>query len=545
MSQIPETILVNGKIWCGKAEGVAEALAISGDKVLATGTTADMKALAAPSTKVIDLEGRFAIPAFNDAHTHLSQIGLHLLDIDVGPKKVTSNAEICELVRARAAKVAPGTWIVARGYDASKLTEARDPLKDELDAVAPNNPVFVARVCGHVGVANSPALALAGITEASEDPSGGVIGRTDGKLNGYLAENARFPLFRIMPRPKVDDYVQGIEAGGNIMLSYGITSTMDAAIGMDDGWVEIEGYRKAKASGRLPVRVTACLIADKEKSILDQAIAEGMVTGTGDDMFRVGPVKFFTDGSASSGTAAMSIPYMTIGGYGVLCLTEDECVTLARKAHSNGFQMAIHAIGDVAIDQILNAIEIVQKEDPRQDMRHRIEHCGWVRPEQIDRLKALDVIPSPQLNFIYFHGENYLNKMGAERAGNSHPMRRFLDAGLHVPASTDCPSAPLPPMEVLYGMVARRGTKGNPVGLHEAISMTEALHAYTYESAYAAHDEARKGRLVPGQYADIAVLSRDLLSIDHDDILTTECVMTLRGGEVVFERETAKETTAA
>jgi len=540
MTQSADTVLKGGRIWCGKQEGFVEAIAIKDGKVLAAGSEAEIMALSGSTTQVIELAGKLAIPGLNDAHTHLAQIGLHLRDIDARPSEVDSIAEICARIGERAAKSAPGTWIAARGYDETKTPEKRHPTREELDRVAPDNPVFVARTCGHVGVANSAALALANISESSPEPSDGVIGRDDGKLNGFLAENARFPLFEIMPKPDLDDYVKAIEAAGHILLSYGITSTMDAAVGMNDGWLELQGFRAASEVGRLPVRLTACLIADKEKSILDQAIAEGLKTGEGDDMLRIGPAKFFTDGSASSGTAAMTEPYLHVGGHGVMCITEEECLDLARKAHSNGFQMAIHAIGDVAIDMILDAFETVQAEMPVADIRHRVEHCGWVRPEQIERLVALNVIPSPQLNFIYFHGENYLRAMGLERTGKSHPMRRFIDAGLHVPASTDCPSAPLSPFEVIYGMVARKSWKGTLLGADEATSMAEALHAYTYESAYAAHDEERKGRLVPGQYADIAVMSCDLFTIDHEDILKTECVMTLRGGKVVFERETTE-----
>lgn len=469
-------------------------------------------------------------------HTHMAMIGLHLLDIDIRPGLVSSVTDICDKIAERAETVPAGTWVVARGYDDTKLTETRDPTRSELDAAAPDHPVFVARTCGHVGIANSKALELAGISDASPDPSDGVLGRTDGQLNGLLGENARFPLFEVMPKPTLEDYVDAIEAGSDILLSYGIASTMDAAIGMNDGWLEWEGYVAARERGRLKVRITGCLIGDKEKSILDRAMSEGLVTGKGHDMLRVGPVKFFTDGSGSSGTAAMSLGYNHVPGTGVLCLTQDECLELARKAHCNGFQMAIHAIGDLAIDQILDAFETVQAEDPRPGMRHRVEHCGWVRPEHTDRLASLEALPSPQPNFIYFHGENYIRNMGLERAAKSYPMRDWIDRGLHVPASSDCPSAPLNPFEVLYGMVARKSWKGSEIGPDQCISMEEALHAYTFESAYAGHDETRKGRLVPGQLADVAVMSRDLFEIPHDDVLTTECVMTLVGGKVAFTR---------
>ena len=534
-----DTLLVNGRIWRGLKEGFTEALAIAEGKVLATGTEVEVRATASAETKVIDLGGRLAIPGINDAHTHFTAIGLGLRDIDARPGVVNSIAEIYERIAEKAATLPPGSWIVARGYDPTKTPEMHDPTREGLDRAAPDHPVFVARTCGHVAAVNSQALKLAGLDENTPDADDGVIGRdAAGRLSGFLAENARAPVFRVMPRPDLQTYLEAIEAAGAILLENGITSTMDAAVGISQGWMEIEAYRTANAAGKLPVRITACLIGDKSVSVLDQAIAEGLTTGAGDDMFRIGGVKFFTDGSGSSGTAAMSVPYFHVEGTGVLCLSQQECIDLARKAHSNGCQMVIHAIGDVAIDQIINAIEVVQSEEPREDIRHRIEHCGWVRPEQIDRLADLKIIPSPQPNFIYFHGETYIRGMGLDRAAKSYPMRRFIDAGLCVPASTDCPMAPLSPFQTIYGMVARKSFKGSVIGAEERISMAEALHAYTYDAAFASHDEGVKGRLMPGQYADIAVLSHDLFTINPEEILNVRCEMTLLNGQVVYTRET-------
>ena len=534
-----DTILVNGRIWCGLKEGFAEALSISGDRVLATGSEAEIRAAVHGGTEVIDLQGRLAVPGLNDAHTHFLSIGLALRNLDIRPNVVGSVAEIYDLVAQKAAVTPPGQWIVARGYDPTKTPEMHDPTRVALDAVAPDHPVMLARTCGHVAVVNSKALELAGLTEDVPDPDDGVIGRDEaGRLNGFLAENARDPIWKVMPKATFEEYLTAIEAAGAILLEQGITSTMDAAVGRE-GWHVVEAYLTAKKNGMLSVRITACLIGDKSISVVDRAVAEGITTGAGDDMFRIGGVKFFTDGSGSSGTAAMSEPYLHVEGKGVLCLTATECIELARHAHSQGFQLVVHAIGDVAIDQILDAIEIVQAERPREDIRHRIEHCGWVRPEQIERLAKLKVIPSPQPNFIYFHGETYIRGMGVERSARSYPMRSFLDAGLCVPASTDCPTAPLSPFQTLYGMVARKSFKGSVIGAEERISMAEALHAYTYDAAYASHDENIKGRLVTGQYADIAVLSKDLFAIDPEEILDTQCDMTLLGGKVVYLRERA------
>lgn len=530
-----DTILVNGKIWLGKADGFAEAIAIKGDRVLATGSTAEIEALATDATRSIDLGGAFAMPGIHDAHTHLSVYGMGLRDVDVSPTAVSDMAGLLGAIRERAANTPKGEWIFARGYDHTKLTENRHPHRKELDAVAPDHKIYVVRTCGHVAVASSSVLAAAGIGHNTPDPDGGAIERDAEGLTGLLAENARFPVKAIMPNPTLEDYIDGIEAGGRDMLRLGITSTMDAGVGMNDRWLEIEAYRAAKDLGRLPVRVTACIMGDKEVSILDRAHAEGLVTGEGCNMFRIGPVKFFTDGSAGSYTAAMSEPYLNMDTKGIFCLTDAECDALAKDAHDKGYQMAIHAIGDAAIEQILNAMEKAQTANPATDRRHRIEHCGWLTPEQIARMARLGIYPAPQPTFMYYFGENYGKALGEDRTAFAYPMRAFVDAGLDPSASTDCPVTPLNPFAGLYSMVTRKTWKGTVLGADQALTMEEALHAYTGAAAFSTHDESRKGRLVPGMLADIAVMSQDLLTIDPEEILNTRCILTLRGGEVVHE----------
>lgn len=531
-------ILVNGRIWIGKAEGFARAVAIAGDRILAYGTDAEIEAMAGADTRRIDLAGRFAMPGIYDVHTHLSMYGLGLRDVDVSPKAVGAIGEMLGAIRARAATTPEGGWIVARGYDHTKLAEGRHPHRTELDAAAPAHKVYVVRTCGHVGVANSQALREAGIGHNTPDPDGGAIERDAGGLTGLLMENARFPIHAVMPRATLEDYIEGIEAGGRDMLRLGITSTMDAAVGMTDGWLELEAYLAAREQGRLPVRVSACLMGDKEVSILDEAIARGFSSGTGCDMFRIGPVKFFTDGSAGSYTAAVSEPYVGTNSHGIFCLTDAECDALAKRAHDAGYQMAIHAIGDAAIEQILNAMEKALVANPAPDRRHRIEHCGWLSRAQIARMARLGVYPAPQPTFMHYFGENYGAALGEARTAFAYPMRAFVDAGLEPSASTDCPVTPLNPFAGIYGMVTRKTWKGTVLGGDQALTMEEALHAYTYAAAFATHDENRKGRLIPGQLADVAVMSQDLFAIDPEAILDTRCVMTLRGGDVVYE-ETA------
>lgn len=537
MTAIADTLLTGGKIWLGMKEGFAEALAIAGDKVLATGTAAEMEAFCGQDTKIIDLAGRLATPGFYDVHTHLALFGLGLKNLDLNPKKITSIGALLAEVAEAAKSRAPGEWILGRGYDHSKLDENRHPTRAELDTVAPNNPVYVARACGHVGVANSVALGLAGIGHNTPDPDGGAIGRANGELTGLLAENARRFVISKQPAPELEDYIAAIEAGGRMMLQNGITSTMDAAVGMSDGWTEFSAYETAKTSGRLPVRVSMCLIGDKERNILEEAVSKGYTPGWGDDMLRLRQVKIFIDGSIGGKTAAMKEPYLgSSREYGIFCLTQEETDALVKRAHDLGYQMAVHAIGDAGIERILNAYKAAQEANPADDRRHRIEHCGWLSTEQIATMVELGVLPAPQPDFIYYFGDQYVDVKGKEAADFAYPMRAWIDAGLRPSASTDSPVTPLNPFAGLYAMVTRTTDRGTVLGANQVLTMAEALNAYTLESAYASHEETVKGRLVPGQLADIAVLSQDLFEISADRIMETVCEMTLLGGQVVYEK---------
>ncbi|MBY6092251.1 amidohydrolase [Maritimibacter alkaliphilus] len=535
----PTLLLTNGKIWCGLEEGFAEAIAMAEGRVLATGTTAEIEAMAAPGCKVVDLGGRLATPGLNDGHMHLHNYGLNLLQIDLRPAVgVTSIGAMLDKVKEAVARAPKGAWIIGRGYDHDKFTELRHATRAEVDAVAPDNPVFLVRTCGHTAIANSLALEAGGIDEDTPDPFGGKIGRHgNGALNGLLFENARQPVQQAMPQPTLDDLVDAIERGGKDYLTYGVTSVMEAGIGiMGLGMTELRAYQKALADGRLPVRVAGTLMGDAEKNIIEECHAEGLVTGAGCDMFRIGPVKIFTDGSAGAGTAWMSEPYFNDPeNYGVPCLTQEQCDELVLKAHSMGYQMAPHAIGDAAIEMVLNSYEKAYAEMPAPDRRHRIEHCGWHRPDQLERMKEMGVIPAGQPSFLYFFGDGYFMCLGPDRPHTCYPFKTWLESGLHPSGSTDCPVTSASPFPVLYGLIARTSDTGQKLGAGEELTVEQALHCCTYESAYGVHEENVKGRLIPGQLADVAVFDTDFFEVAPEEILKTSCVMTILGGEIVYE----------
>jgi predicted amidohydrolase YtcJ len=539
MAVYAETVLRNGTVWCGRQEGTAQAVALWGGRVLATGSDAEIAPLIGPETRLIDLRGRLATPGLIDAHLHLLPYGLGMREVDVRPKLAPTLDDLLGRIKARADELGPGKWVLARGYDQFKLDVKRHPWREELDRVAPNNPVHLVRTCGHISICNTKALALAGVTTATPAPPGGLIEVQNGQLTGLLAENGRDPIRQVLPAASDADLVDAIERAGQYLVSLGVTSCMDAAVGMHGHFREIGAYFTAEREGRLPVRTSMCLLGDPgPKSIVPDAHRAGLVTGVGHDMLRIGPVKIFTDGSAGGRTAWMSQAYLGDDKtFGVACQTDDVLDEYVMDYHRKGYQMAIHAIGDAAIEQVLVAYERALAAQPDADRRHRIEHCGFLTADHTARMQAAGVYPAPQPIFIHDFGDLYYSVVGTERADASYPMRGWFNAGLKPSASTDAPVCDANPFPNIYTMMTRRTGKGTVVGGHEALTVEEALQAYTEYGAFAEKAETRKGRLAPGMLGDVAVFSRDMLQAAPEEILEdTRCDITIRGGEVVFDR---------
>jgi len=535
-----DLILVNGRVWPGgPARRTAEAVALWGGKVLAVGATEDLLALRGPATRVIDLRGRTAIPGFNDAHAHPISLGIQGTRIDVSPNAVGSIREMQEKIRQAAAARPPGTWILAAGYNDFHLAEGRHPTRDDLDQAAPAHPVFVTRTDLHMGVANSRALQAAGIREDEPDPPGGLFGREDGRLTGLLVDNAMQRLLQHVPPPTVDDLVEAIAWAVREFQRWGITSATDAGVGMVAGTDDLLAYQRARERGLLTVRFTLCLLGDDSFSgepTAPDVLQAGLATGFGDDTLRLGPVKFFADGSASGRSAAFLRPYLDGTSYGILTYSLAELTRQVRLYHQRGWQVAVHAIGDAAIEQVLDAYEAVQQEHPRDNARHRIEHCGYVQPGQIQRMVRLGVVPVPQPVFMRIFADGYLRHLDETRVAAAYPMRSLLEAGLGPSASSDAPVTPVNPFLGLHAMLTRQSAGGRVLGPDQRLDIYQALTAYTAASAYTTFDETRKGLLAPGFLADVAVLSRDIFASGPDEILETEVDLTLCGGQIVYDR---------
>lgn len=353
------------------------------------------------------------------------------------------------------------------------------------------------RTCGHLAVANTMALKIAGVTTKSPVPAGGAIEQVNGDLTGLMAENGRQPVQVVLPAYTDEDHVAAIERGAKYMNTFGITSTMDAAVGMRSGYREIISYRNAVRTGRQPIRVTQCLL-DIPDGILGRCHEEGLITGSGDDMLRVGPVKIFTDGSAGGKTAAMTAPYSgEEQTHGIYCLTDKEMEEATMAVHAKGYQLAVHAIGDGAIEQTLVAMEKALAKYPDADRRHRIEHCGFNTMDQMKRMRAAGIEPVPQPVFIYDFGELYQQVMPDERPAASYPMKTWIDMGFRPAASTDAPVCDANVWPNFFTMITRKTHKGTVIGGDQVISIERAIQAYTEFGAYVNKCEDHRGTLRP------------------------------------------------
>ncbi len=544
-SAVADLILTGGTVWRGLGLPRARALAVKGGKVLATGTEEEIGALAGAATRRVDLAGRLAIPALNEAHMHLLPYGLGLSQVNLRAEEVRSLDEVLRRIGA-AAKAAPkGAWIMGRGYDHGALDVARHPTAAELDRVAPDNPVFIRRTCGHMGVANTAAMKLSGIGHNTPDPEGGVIERKGGVLTGLFQERAMRLVLDHVPVPDEARMVEAIAAAGRELASLGFASATDMNVGMTAGMAELGAYERAKAEGRLFQRMWQVLAGNPE-GIAGAAWAAGLRPNAGDEMLRWGAIKVFADGSAGGLTAAFFDPYLESagGGVGVFCFPDETMHRLLAQYHRQGWQLDIHAIGDAAIEQVLSGMEAAASEEhPIEGRRHRIEHCGFVTAGQRKRMKARGIIPVPQPVFMYEFGDLYVTNLGRPRAEAAYPMRTWLAEGHNPSASSDCPVSTVDPFINLYTMLTRRTNRGTLLGPEETLGLEEALHCYTWCGAYSQFAEDRRGTLTPGMDADIAVLSEDLFALETEALAERVrgigCDLTLVGDAVMHDRHGA------
>ena len=506
----------------------AQAIAIGGDRILAVGSDNDVLNLATTRTRKVNLTGRTVLPGFIDAHTHVAYSGVrHLKQVDCDLRSIV---EIQNAIRKRAATTPQGQWIVGFKYDDTKTAEGRRLTRADLDSAAPAHPVFIGHRGGHTGYVNSMALKVAGVTDATRDPSGGQYDRdrATGKLTGGLRERATEPFTKLFSTGHTrEEYRQGVELITRMMARAGVTSAHDALGGPDD----LRAYQDAHEAGKLAIRVY-CLVRYAE---LDRMMAAGVRTGMGNEWVRIGAVKLMCDGSISERTARLSEAYVgRPDDHGILVMDEPELFEVARKAHLAGWQIGTHANGDVAIDKTLRVYERLQRESPRKDPRFRIEHCTVITDDLVRRIRALGAIPNPFSTYVYYHGEK-MREYGADRLNRMFAVRSFLDSGVRVTQTSDYPPGPFEPMMALQSSVTRTDSKGNVWGPRQRVTVEEALRVGTIHGAWASFEEHLKGSLEPGKLADLVVLGQDPLRVDPSKLIGVPVERTMAGGRWVYE----------
>ncbi|MBK5257188.1 MAG: amidohydrolase [Vicinamibacteria bacterium] len=527
--QSADTIFVNGRVYVQKGR-FETALAVSGDKVLAVGDDATVRALASSATRVVDLKGRLLTPGFNDAHVHFLDGGFGLLSVDL--RDAGDERDFAARLGHHAAGLPKGAWILNGNWDHERWPSQALPTKALIDDVTRDNPVAVNRLDGHMILANSLALRAAGIDRTTKDPFGGTIVRdASGELTGVLKDNAQDLLFKALPEPSREMNVRAARAALAHAASFGVTSVQD-----NSAIDALPTYQQIRAEGGLSARINVWRPVSAMKSLKDAGVRSGL----GDDWIRIGAIKILSDGSMGAGTAAFFEPYTddpTTSG--LLLYPVEELNRLIDEADAAGFQLAVHAIGDRANALVLDAFERAAAARPRDDRRFRIEHSQVVRRADLGRYAKLRVVASIQPSHCIDDMRWAPKRIGAERCRMAYNFKSFLDASIPVAFGTDWFVEPLDPRLGLYAAVTREAVEGGPQGgffPEERITLDHAIDLYTRGSAYAEFADDRKGTLEPGKLADLVIFNDDLFKVEPKKILTTPVDLTMVGGRVVFER---------
>ena len=512
----------------------ATAVAIAGGRITA------LDEIPAGAMRLVDLRGATVLPGFHDAHNHMIGFGMSLAEVDLRSSAVGRLDELYAAIARRAETTAAGDWVIGAGYDQNKL--GAHPHRDALDRAAPGRRVWLRHTSGHMCVVNSLVLADLGLDAAATELPGGRVATDDGgRPTGLLEERAQLLVGSLVYPYPLAELTQAIGRAAAQYLKEGVTSCTEAGIG--GGWVahspaELAAYQAARDSGSLGVRVEL-MAASEVLHPLGTHAGDGLVagldlgikTGFGDDWLRLGAVKIFADGSLVGRTAALIDPYAGNGqGRGYLQADAADLQATIIAAHRSGWQVATHAIGDLAIDVVLDAYERALAEYPRRDPRHRIEHFAVVQPRQVARAAGLGVIAVPQGRFATELGDGMLAAVGPDRHGWLYRQRSLLEAGMVLPGSSDRPVVSGAPLLGIADMVNRRTASGAPFNPGEAITIQQALHAYTCGSAYASRQEHVKGSIAPGMLADLVVLSEDPTAVSPERIAGLEVLATIVDG---------------
>ena len=533
-SVAPDLLIINAVVHTmDQALPAADAVAILGNRIAAVGSTAEIRPLAGPRTRVIDAGGKLVLPGFNDAHVHFLSGGFSLANVDL--RDAQSPQEMARRLGEYARKLPKGRWILGGDWDHERWPGAPLPTREMIDAATPDNPVWVSRLDGHMALGNTLALKLAGITRETKDPPGGLVVRDPktGEPTGVLKDCAEDLVDRVIPEKTFEEKHIAARAGTDYAAQVGVTSLTDMSAGEDVGL-----YQYMLEHGELKTRIYAT------RSIVSwETLARtGVRAAFGSDMLRIGALKGFADGSLGSSTALFFQPYSdTPDTRGLLfdqMLPEGIMLKRVEGADKLSLQVMIHAIGDEANMRILDIYQQAADKNGPRDRRFRIEHAQHLRPAEIARFGKQKVIASMQPYHAADDGRWCDKRIGPERSKDTYAFRSILDAGAVLAFGSDWTVAPLNPMEGLKAAVTRQTLDGkHPNGWHpeQKLTLDEAIHAFTVGSAYAEFAEHLKGTITPGKLADIVMLDRDIYKINPSDIDKARVVLTVMDGRIVHE----------
>jgi len=531
-------LIVRGAIYTDVRGAASPAMAVRDGKVVAVGTNLQITRCAGPHSKVLTLPpGQPIIPGLIDTHTHALDWAKGVLrnEIDLGAPAVRSIADASRLVAERAARARPGQWILGFGWSDSRLAEQRYIRRADLDAVSPDNPVYLVHVSGHLAVANSAALRLAGIARETAEPAGGVIERDErGQPTGILKDNAMALLARLLPRDPADLAERAARLVSDEALRAGLTTIHD--FGLTPG--DMRGYQAARQSGALRLRVH--LVPNVESYAgAESLVARGVATGFGDDRLKLGAAKLFADGGMAARTVAIYPPPVEgePENFGLLLWSNQELQRTHKLLAAHGWQIATHTIGDRAIDQVLDSYAAVTAELHPRDPRFRIVHCGISTPAIQKRLREMNVLVDGNPPFLYFISK-WFERYGAERARWSYPGKSYVENSIIAGGGSDVGVTPLTPWWGIWAGVARqRLGDGVVVAPEERLTVREILTWYTRNGAYIGFEENTKGTLQPGRLADFIVLDRDIFSMPAGELKDVQVLKTFVAGELVYEKK--------
>ena len=529
-----DLIIRNARVWTVDASHPeAEAVAVLGDRIVAVGSNHEVDAWRGPNTRVVDAAGKRLLPGFNDAHVHFTSGGQQLDSVQL--TDATSAQEFVRRIADRAKKSSRGDWILGGDWDETKWTPAQLPTKELIDAVTGNIPVAVSRYDGHMILANSAALKLAGITAQTPDPAGGVIVRdAQGNPSGALKDAASDLVFKVVPDPTHDQRRHAIERALEYAASLGVTSVQH----MNPDYADIAIYAELLEEGKLTTRIYAAPLISQ----VDDQTKIGIRRAFGGPYLRIGALKSYADGSLGSRTAYFFDPFTDQPDNRGLLSDAMHPISLMRdrmmQGDGAGLQLCTHAIGDAGISAILDIYAQIENAHGPRDRRWRIEHAQHMAAKDFDRFAQLHVIASVQPYHAIDDGRWAEARIGHDRASRTYAFRTFMDHGVRLALGTDWDVAPLNPMLTLYAAVTRATLDGkNPNGWfpEQKLTVKETIEAYTMGSAYAEFQDQVKGSITPGKLADMVLLSDDVLTIDPVKIRDAKVLKTWVGGTLTYD----------